>query len=256
MKRHLPYLLLFAYLGLGFCYGLAYWRIPNILSCTLGFWDAMYFSVVTITTLGYGDISPITGVGKFLCASEAIFGVLILGWFLLAVSNKLAYEGERNRINAAKENLKYKYYYWRVDTSTKLYELARHEEAPNLELRKSIHKIDSVREYFTADAKRDIHTLALIISSEDKGLVELRSYLDRLRDSIEAFTGSIPIAEQETLKQFTKFTVGLHRTSDIDVHEFHERYTFLEDIWVILACLDNSTKYRNTDELIELIDSV
>jgi hypothetical protein len=216
----------------------------------------MYFSVVTITTLGYGDISPINGVGKFLCASEAIFGVLILGSFLLAVSNKLVYEGERNRINAAKENLKYKYYYWRVDTSTKLYELARREEAPSLELLKSIHKIDRVREYFTADAKRDIHTLALIISSEDKGLVELRGYLDRLRDSIEAFTGSVPITDQETLKQFSKFTVGLHRTSDMEVDEFHQRYVFLADIWVILASLDNPTNYRRTDELIELIDSV
>jgi hypothetical protein len=38
----------------------------------------MYFSFVTLTTLGYGDISPLTPVGEMLSYVEAIFGQLYL----------------------------------------------------------------------------------------------------------------------------------------------------------------------------------
>jgi voltage-gated potassium channel Kch len=36
--------------------------------------DAMYFSAVTITTLGYGDISPIASTARTLAFTEALFG--------------------------------------------------------------------------------------------------------------------------------------------------------------------------------------
>jgi hypothetical protein len=38
----------------------------------------MYFSVVTITTLGYGDLSPVTDVGRFFAITEAIIGQVFL----------------------------------------------------------------------------------------------------------------------------------------------------------------------------------
>lgn len=42
------------------------------------FWSALYYSVVTFTTLGYGDFYP-RGVGRALAALEALTGYLILG---------------------------------------------------------------------------------------------------------------------------------------------------------------------------------
>lgn len=38
----------------------------------------MYFSVVTLTTLGYGDLSPVTDVGRFFSITEAIIGQVFL----------------------------------------------------------------------------------------------------------------------------------------------------------------------------------
>ena len=46
--------------------------------------DAVYFSVVTITTVGYGDISPKTELGKFLAMFLIIGGV---GTFMGLVAN-------------------------------------------------------------------------------------------------------------------------------------------------------------------------
>jgi hypothetical protein len=42
------------------------------------FGDAAYYSFVTLTTLGYGDISPVTPVARFLVYMEAIVGVFYM----------------------------------------------------------------------------------------------------------------------------------------------------------------------------------
>lgn len=45
---------------------------------TLEFDDLIYFSIVTLTTLGYGDLAPITPVAKSLAAVEALVGQIYL----------------------------------------------------------------------------------------------------------------------------------------------------------------------------------
>jgi len=43
----------------------------------IGFFDALYFTVVTISTVGYGDISPETTAGKVLAMGLVVLGVAI-----------------------------------------------------------------------------------------------------------------------------------------------------------------------------------
>ncbi|WP_417848855.1 ion channel [Thalassoglobus sp.] len=50
------------------------------LSASLqGLVDCLYFSVVTATTLGYGDITPVTSWARLLAAAEAIGGMVVVG---------------------------------------------------------------------------------------------------------------------------------------------------------------------------------
>lgn len=49
-----------------------------------------YFSVVTLTTLGYGDVLPQTAGAQALCIAEVICGYVMLGGMLAIISNKLA----------------------------------------------------------------------------------------------------------------------------------------------------------------------
>lgn len=43
-----------------------------------GAFNALYFSVVTIATVGYGDISPMCTIGKLVAMAEITSGVLLL----------------------------------------------------------------------------------------------------------------------------------------------------------------------------------
>lgn len=45
-------------------------------------WNFMYFSAVTMTTLGYGDILPNSMIVRVLVMLETIFGVIIIGVFV------------------------------------------------------------------------------------------------------------------------------------------------------------------------------
>lgn len=53
--------------------------------------DSLYYSVVTFTTLGYGDILPSSGNMKLICASEALLGALTMGLIIGVFSKKSDY---------------------------------------------------------------------------------------------------------------------------------------------------------------------
>ena len=57
---------------------------------TLTFSDCFYFSVVTFTTLGFGDVVADNAPARFLVALEVIFGYVMLGGLISIFSNKLA----------------------------------------------------------------------------------------------------------------------------------------------------------------------
>ncbi len=57
---------------------------------TLTFSDCFYFSVVTFTTLGFGDVVADNATARFLVALEVIFGYVMLGGLISIFSNKLA----------------------------------------------------------------------------------------------------------------------------------------------------------------------
>ena len=56
--------------------------------------DAMYWSLITLTTVGYGDVSPVTWIGKVISVATALMGVsvvaLLTGILANAFSNQIA----------------------------------------------------------------------------------------------------------------------------------------------------------------------
>ncbi|RQQ45898.1 potassium channel family protein [Burkholderia stagnalis] len=53
--------------------------------------DCLYFSMVTYSTLGYGDILPKTSLARLLCGSEALLGAFTMGLVVAGFSNRNRY---------------------------------------------------------------------------------------------------------------------------------------------------------------------
>ncbi len=60
-------------------------RIPDGAGTDFGSW--LYYSIVTITTLGFGDYTPAHGWAQAVTAIEVMCGLVILGFFLNAVGS-------------------------------------------------------------------------------------------------------------------------------------------------------------------------
>ena len=51
----------------------------NVEPDTFGdFFEAIYWATVSLTTVGYGDIYPVTAVGKFVAMISSVFGIAIV----------------------------------------------------------------------------------------------------------------------------------------------------------------------------------
>ncbi|MCK0745461.1 ion channel [Chromohalobacter nigrandesensis] len=53
----------------------------------LSFVDSIYFTVVSITTLGFGDMVPVTAAGRVFVTFQALFGFVAISLFLSAIVN-------------------------------------------------------------------------------------------------------------------------------------------------------------------------
>lgn len=77
-----------------FIYALIYHSLNAITSSysaiqNYSIWDYLYYSIVTFTTLGYGDLFPKANIGyRLLAGSEAFIGAFMIGLFVFTLSRK------------------------------------------------------------------------------------------------------------------------------------------------------------------------
>ena len=64
-----------------------YWYGDAVVGAS-SFQECIYFSIVTITTLGYGDYEPVKGIYQLLAASEAVFGTFMWAAFIAIFARK------------------------------------------------------------------------------------------------------------------------------------------------------------------------
>ncbi len=62
----------------------------------LSFGDALYFSFVTGLTVGYGDISPQTVIGRFIAIFLALVGMMLTGVMVATAVQVVKYSFEKH----------------------------------------------------------------------------------------------------------------------------------------------------------------
>ena len=62
--------------------------------------DALYFSVITLTTVGYGDLSPSTDASKLFTVVYVISGISLFGALLNEVMKRRAHRVAGRRLNS------------------------------------------------------------------------------------------------------------------------------------------------------------
>jgi len=66
-----------------------YIESPNEKTQINSFLDAVWWTVSTVTTVGYGDIVPVTDAGKIMAIFYMIFGIGILAVFLSVLGTRI-----------------------------------------------------------------------------------------------------------------------------------------------------------------------
>lgn len=91
-------LLFLNYLEIIFAYAVLY-SCGNYLNKSINsYFDAIYFSIITSSSIGYGDMYPVTTMGKFLVSTQALlflfFVVLFLNFFSTQIKSKGYFDHE------------------------------------------------------------------------------------------------------------------------------------------------------------------
>ena len=58
-------------------------------SYPLGLWDGVYWTMVTISTVGYGDKTPKSHSGKVIALVLIVFGYIVFAWFTATISSAM-----------------------------------------------------------------------------------------------------------------------------------------------------------------------
>lgn len=68
-----------------------------------GVWDGMWWSIVTVTTVGYGDKSPRSILGRLLGMFTILFGLFLIANFTASITTQLTLEGLRSPIHSVED---------------------------------------------------------------------------------------------------------------------------------------------------------
>ncbi len=86
-------LLFLNYLEIVFAFGVLY-SCGNYLNKPFGNWfDSIYFSTITSSSIGYGDYYPVTTIGKILVSIQALLFLFFVVLFLNFFSTKIKAKG-------------------------------------------------------------------------------------------------------------------------------------------------------------------
>ena len=163
----------------------------------LSFPDAVYFTVVTVATVGYGDIHPVTAAGKLLAIILIITGV---STFLGVVANatELLLSQREKEIRMEKLNIIIGVFFSEAGTKLLTHFINYDPEIEEISRKLAITSEWSDKEFFTADKLISIHGYNI-----DKNKVDFEGLHHFLQEKSNLF---LRLMENQNLLEHESFT--------------------------------------------------
>ena len=163
----------------------------------LSFSDAVYFTVVTVATVGYGDIHPVTAAGKLLAIILIITGV---STFLGVVANatELLLSQREKEIRMEKLNIIIGVFFSEAGTKLLTYFINYDPEIEDISRKLAITGEWSDKEFLTADKLIRTHGYNI-----DKNKVDFEGLHHFLQDKSNLF---LRLMENQNLLEHESFT--------------------------------------------------
>lgn len=206
------------YLSLVPFFGLVYWLADSLWETPLGFIESIYFSVVTITTLGYGDISPSTDAGRILTGIEALLGIVSIGLFLNSISERRAELQDKKRHDAVVEHLLWQYQNFRESVTEICLRAIAGGYNTDRKLKLYLPEMLKFREYFNGNNNEKWYVV-LNALEDDLGLLQdLMVEIDMFSKQVTFALNNTSTNNHEVLRFLTRFSQHPHRLNSLDVY--------------------------------------
>lgn len=191
-----------------FVFAFIYCGISFAIEGVDDFGSALYFSVVTITTLGFGDMFPVSQFGKIMVCIEALSGVVIVGLFLNTVSNQQALkinkqEEERNKqARFVETRAKLRQYYMLLESIMNNYLVGAYVVVTPIEKRKFDLDVMRDRIDFSFNDMGDLYETSLLLASAlNKSSIAIYfEFQERLYAELRSMIGNIDLGYWEQLE--------------------------------------------------------
>lgn len=231
----------FLYLVLILLFGIIYWQCQSFWKEPLSFIQSIYFSIVTITTLGYGDIAPTNDTARLLAASEALFGLLLIGLFLNSIAYTITQLEEARRGESAKKHLKFQYYFFKEFVVSICIDEIDIDTKSN-----SLKDIKKFRVYFQENNNQKWYAFLNRLENDELLKDELYVEIDILMQQINNALNNIHINDGRSLRILTRLSQRAYRLkySNTSTDEIKYIGGFL---WEIMAGWSTINGYYDID---------
>lgn len=251
-----PQLLGSIYLLLVPLFGVIYYFNPTFWKEPLTFIQSIYFSVITITTLGYGDITPATEVARLLTAVEALSGIIIIGLFLNAIAHTRTEFDEAKKRAVFIDHLSTQYREFRRNVA----EICLRAEIRGLnfdhELAKELATMTEFRKYFKKNSNENWYKVLNGLEDERSTLEDLFIEIDLLIQQVNYTLNNIHVRDKDALRLLTRFSQHTYRLRHADIYSDDPVRYIGGFIWDVMAGWSVIDGFREHDIIQITIDKI